>query len=318
MGDRADLLVICGPTATGKTALAVRLAQLLNGEIVSADSMQIYKGLRIGTAQPDEKEMQDIPHHLVGFLSPEESFSVADYVRIAGGCIANITARGRVPILVGGTGLYIESLVNGIDFTDLKTDPTVRQRLQAELESGGIEPLYARLRKIDPPYAAKLHPASHGRVLRALEWYEQTGETMTHRLARSVPKQRPYRPLLIGLTFSDRARLYARTDARVDDMLHNGLLKEARAVFEHRGTYKTAAQAIGYKEFFPFFEGSEELDACIAALKRATRRYAKRQLTWFRHMDEIVWREAGDGALAQMIVSAWQKQTGAGRGKGQG
>ena len=191
MADKADIIVICGPTATGKTALSVALAKLLDGEVVSADSMQIYKGLRVGTAQATPEEMKGVPHHLVGFLPPEERFSVADYVRHAGECIAQITARGRVPIVAGGTGLYISSLVNGIDFTPDKADPAVRARLETELTEQGIGPLYARLQQVDPECAAKLHPNNHGRVLRALELYEQTGETMSCRLPRLPPAAAP-------------------------------------------------------------------------------------------------------------------------------
>ena len=187
---------------------------------------------------------------VVGFLPPEERFSVADYVRHAGECIAQITARGRVPIVAGGTGLYISSLVNGIDFTPDKADPAVRARLETELTEQGIGPLYARLQQVDPECAAKLHPNNHGRVLRALELYEQTGETMSCRLARSRPAQQPYRALLIGLNMPERAQLYARIDARVDAMLAHGLLEEARLVYANRDAYHTAAQAIGYKVSF--------------------------------------------------------------------
>ena len=277
MADKADIIVICGPTATGKTALSVALAKLLDGEVVSADSMQIYKGLRVGTAQATPEEMKGVPHHLVGFLPPEERFSVADYVRHAGECIAQITARGRVPIVAGGTGLYISSLVNGIDFTPDKADPAVRARLETELTEQGIGPLYARLQQVDPECAAKLHPNNHGRVLRALELYEQTGETMSCR----------------------------RIDARVDAMLAHGLLEEARLVYANRDAYHTAAQAIGYKEFFPYFEGKEPLEVCTAALKQASRNYAKRQLTWFRRMDGLIWLPAGEPEAAEAAARLW-------------
>jgi len=301
----ADLLVICGPTATGKTAAAISLAKLLNGEIVSADSMQIYKGLPIGTAQPTQAETQGVPYHLVDFLPPEERFSVADYVRLASETIEAIRLRGHVPILAGGTGLYIESLVNGINFTEVKTDPVLHRQLEQELQEQGAAPLLERLAKIDPVYAAKLHTADHSRILRALEWHAQTGETMRQRLRRCCPAQKPYHPLLIGLMFPTRAQLYARIDARVDGMLAQGLLEEARTVYEHRDTYATAAQAIGYKEFFPYWEKNDTLAACTAALKTATRRYAKRQLTWLRHMEKIVWLSADDENLVQQIAARW-------------
>ncbi|MFQ9678719.1 MAG: tRNA (adenosine(37)-N6)-dimethylallyltransferase MiaA [Ruthenibacterium lactatiformans] len=258
MADKADIIVICGPTATGKTALSVALAKLLDGEVVSADSMQIYKGLRVGTAQAAPEEMKGVPHHLVGFLPPEERFSVADYVRHAGECIAQITARGRVPIVAGGTGLYISSLVNGIDFTPDKADPAVRARLETELMEQGVGPLYARLQQVDPECAAKLHPNNHGRVLRALELYEQTGETMSCRLARSRPAQQPYRALLIGLNMPERAQLYARIDAR-DAMFAHGLLEEARLVYANEMLlYRGAGHWL--QRIFPYFEGKEPLE----------------------------------------------------------
>lgn len=310
MADRADLLVICGPTATGKTAAAVAAAKLLDGEVVSADSMQIYRGLCVGTAQATPQEMDGVPHHLIGFLPPEERFSVADYVARASECIQAIRARGRVSIVAGGTGLYISSLVNGIDFTVMKADPNIRQRLERELLSQGEDAMYRRLRAADPDAAARLHPADRARVLRALEWYEQTGQTARERIVRSRPAERPFCPLLIGLTVEDRALLYARIDARVDRMLEQGLLEEARLVYTHRDAYHTAAQAIGYKEFFPYFEGKESLSGCAAALKRASRRYAKRQLTWFRHMEGLIWLEAGAENGAQ-IARLWRQ-----RGKG--
>lgn len=285
--------------------MAVSLAKLLDGEVVSADSMQIYRGLPVGTAQPTETELQGIPYHLTGFLPPEQRFSVADYVQLAAETIEAVRRRGHVPIVAGGTGLYIESLVNGIDFTEMKTDPAVRERLEQELRELGAERMLEHLARVDPLYAARLHAADHKRILRALEWHAQTGETMTQRLAHSRPAQKPYRPLLIGLTFPDRARLYARIDARVDAMLAQGLLAEARNVYEHRGTYLTAAQAIGYKEFFPCWEGEDTLAACTVALKKATRRYAKRQLTWFRHMEPILWMDAEGQALEQQIAALW-------------
>ncbi len=306
MADRADLIVICGPTATGKTAAAASLARLLDGEVVSADSMQIYQGLRIGTAQPTPEEMAGVPHHLVGFLPPEEGFSVADYVARATQCIREIRARGRVPIVAGGTGLYLSSLVNGIDFTVMRGTPQLRARLEAELMQQGAEAMYRRLQQADPEAAARLCPADRVRVLRALEWYEQTGQTARARIARSRPAQKPFCPLLFGLMTAERAQLYARIDARVDAMLQAGLLSEARRVYTHRAQYRTAAQAIGYKEFFSYFEGTATLEDCTALLKRASRRYAKRQLTWFRHMEGIVWLNADPAAVGEM-ARRWQQ-----------
>ena len=306
MADKADLIVICGPTATGKTAAAVSIAKLLDGEVVSADSMQIYKGLHIGTAQPAPEEMEGVPHHMVDFLPPEKRFSVAEYVARANDCIGDIRARGHVPIVAGGTGLYISSLVNGIDFTVMEDAPQLRKRLEEELLQQGAEAMYRRLQQADPEAAAKLHPADRVRVLRALEWYEQTGQTARERIARSRPLQKPFSPLTIGLMPSERAQLYARIDARVERMLRLGLLEEAKLVYMHREQYHTAVQAIGYKEFFPYFEGTASLAECTASLGRASRRYAKRQLTWFRHMEGIVWLEPGD-RTAEEIVRLWRQ-----------
>ena len=307
MADKADIIVICGPTATGKTALSVALAKLLDGEVVSADSMQIYKGLRVGTAQATPEEMKGVPHHLVGFLPPEERFSVADYVRHAGECIAQITARGRVPIVAGGTGLYISSLVNGIDFTPAKADPAVRARLETELMEQGVGPLYARLQQVDPEAAAVIHPNTQVRVLRALEHYRATGKKLSEQKAASLPPERPYRSLILGLDFPDRAALYRRIDLRVDKMLDAGRLAEAELVWNNRSRFRTAALAIGYKEFFPYFEQTASLEACADKLKQASRNYAKRQLTWFRHMDGVVWLDAGAPEVPQCACRTVQE-----------
>ena len=309
MADKVKLLVLGGPTASGKTALAVALAQELDGEVISADSMQIYAGLAIGTAAPTPEEMAGVPHHLIGFLPPQQAFSVADYVARAGACISEVQGRGKVPIVAGGTGLYLSSLVEGLQFTGEKADPAVRQRLQAELEAQGIGPLYERLQRIDPPYAATLHKNNHGRVLRALELYEQTGKTMSWQLAHSRPPEKPYDALVYGLAFPQRAQLYERIGLRVDNMMEQGLLREAQCVYQHRDTYRTAAQAIGYKEFFPYFAGQAPLDACIEKLKQATRNYAKRQLTWLRRMDGLQWEQAADPSAVQRIAQAWRKGT---------
>lgn len=307
MADKVSILVLCGPTATGKTALAAALARRLGGEVVGADSMQVYRGLPIGTAAPTAGEMDGVPHHLIGFLDPAQPFSVADYVRLASACVADICARGRVPIVAGGTGLYLSSLVEGLRFAGEKAAPGLREELQQRLAREGIAPLYAELQQIDPAYAATLHPNNHGRVLRALELYRQTGRTMSWQLAHSRPAEHPYHALLYGLDFPQRSQLYARINARVDAMMDAGLLEEARGVYAHRGAYRTAAQAIGYKEFFPYFEGAVPLESCIEQLKQATRRYAKRQLTWFRRMAGLRWEQAADPTAAERIAAAWRE-----------
>lgn len=308
MADKARLLVICGPTATGKTSLSVALAQALDGEVVCADSMQIYRRLDIGTAKVTKEEMCGVPHHLVDFLAPEKQFSVAEYVARASACIADIAARGKTPLLVGGTGLYIQSLLYGVRFTEHKSDPALRARLQARLEQEGIEPLYAQLAQVDPETAAAVDMRNYPRVLRALEIYLQTGETMAQHRAKSLPPERPYNAVVLGLHFAQRSALYARIDARVDAMLAQGLLREACEVYDNRADYVTAAQAIGYKEFFPYFEGTQDLAACADALKRASRRYAKRQLTWFTHMDGVRWLEADASELPDQALEIWRSE----------
>lgn len=283
------MIAVGGPTATGKTALSVALAREFGGEIINADSMQIYRELSVGTAKPTEEERQGIAHHLLDFLSPEQPYSVADYVGAAADQIDRITARGHLPLVVGGTGLYITSLLNGVNFAPEETDPALRQRLQQEAAERGAQALYERLQTIDPVYATKVHPNNLPRVIRALELYETTGRRMSEEQRAARPEESPYRSLCLCLTCRDRTVLYSRIDRRVDAMMRDGLLKEAELVWQNRNRYKTAAQAIGYKEFFPYFAGERPLQDCVTTLKQATRRYAKRQLTWFRHQGEAVW-----------------------------
>ncbi|MGN0707154.1 MAG: tRNA (adenosine(37)-N6)-dimethylallyltransferase MiaA [Faecalibacterium sp.] len=291
------LLAVVGPTATGKTALGVALAKRFGGEIISADSMQIYKGLDVGTAKVTPEEAQGIPHHCVDILLPEQPFSVADFTALAAKLEAAITARGHLPVLVGGTGLYVQSLLYGVRFSEEKAPESLRQQLAAELAAKGPDAMYAELLSVDPEAAAAIHPNNQVRVLRALEHYRATGKRLSEQKADSLPAERPYRSLVLGLDFPDRAQLYRRIDMRVDKMLDAGLLEEAQRVFDHRAAYATAAQAIGYKEFFPYFEGASSLEACAEKLKQASRNYAKRQLTWFRHMDGVVWLDASDPEL---------------------
>lgn len=306
MAGKVKLLCVCGPTASGKTTLAVELAKRLNGEVVSADSMQIYKGLHIGTAAPSREEMQGVPHHLIGVLEPGTPCSAADYAAMAGQAVQEISARGRLPVLCGGTGLYLRSFLEGIAFARQPENADVRRRLQQELAQKGPGPLYGRLCRLDPQGAAAIHQNNHTRLLRALELYEATGQTAAQRAAASKPQEAPYEPLVLALAFADRAQLYARIDARVDAMMAQGLLKEAEQVYAHRASWPGVAQAIGYKEFFPYFEDAAPLAQCIAALKQASRRYAKRQLTWFRHMPGVTWLPAGESSV-QLAQQAWQE-----------
>ena len=283
------LAAIGGPTATGKTALSVALAKEFGGEVINADSMQIYQGLNVGTAKPTAEERQGVPHHLMDFLPPETPYSVADFTAAAAPLIEQLNGEGKLPIVTGGTGLYVTSLIKGTAFAPEKTDPAIRARLQAEADEQGSDALYARLQQIDPAYAEKLHPNNLPRVIRALELYESTGRRMSEQQRAAVAAEPPYRSLCICLTCRDRAELYRRIDRRVDSMLQNGVLEEAKLVYDNRETYRTAAQAIGYKEFFPYFAGEMPLNDCANRLKQATRNYAKRQLTWFRHQANGVW-----------------------------
>ena len=283
------VVAVGGPTASGKTALSVALARAFDGEIINADSMQIYKNLDVGTAKPSTEERQGIPHYLLDFLPPETPYSVADFTAAADPLIRDITARGRLPLVVGGTGLYITSLLSGMAFAPEKTDPAIRARLQARADTEGGAALYAELQRIDPDYAAQVHPNNLPRVIRALELFEATGRRMSDQRREARPAEAPYHALCLCLTCRDRAVLYSRIDRRVDEMVENGVLDEARQVYDHRDAYRTAAQAIGYKEFFPYFEGTANLTECTERLKQATRNYAKRQLTWFRNQNDAVW-----------------------------
>ena len=301
------MLAVVGPTATGKTALGVALAEAFEGEVISADSMQIYKGLDVGTAKVAPDETHGIPHHAVDILEPDEPFSVADFVTLAGTLEADISARGRLPILVGGTGLYVQSFLYGVRFAAEKTPDGLREQLAAEMAEKGPEAMYKELQTADPEAAAAIHPNNQVRVLRALEHFRATGKRLSEQKAQSLPLERPYRSLVLGLDFPDRTQLYRRIDLRVDKMLDAGLLDEAKLVYDHRQTYRTAAQAIGYKEFFSYFEGTAPLDACTEKLKQASRNYAKRQLTWFRHMDGVVWLDASAPDITARAVQLTQE-----------
>ena len=296
------VVAVVGPTATGKTALGVALAQHFSGEVISCDSMQIYKGLDVGTAKETPEETCGIPHHGVDILTPDKPFSVADFTAMAGRLEREISARGALPILVGGTGLYVQSFLNGVRFTEEKTPAGLREQLAAELAEKGGTAMYEELRQVDPEAAAAIHPNNQVRVLRALEHYRATGKKLSEQKAESLPPEKPYRSLILGLDFPDRAALYRRIDLRVDKMLEAGILPEAELVWQNRETYRTAAQAIGYKEFFPYFEGAASLEACTDKLKQASRNYAKRQLTWFRHMEGVVWLDAGAPDVRQTAI----------------
>lgn len=277
--------VICGPTASGKTDLGVRLALECGGEIVSADSMQIYKGMDIASAKPSKEEMQGIPHHLMDFLPPTKAFSVADYVEMAHNVIKDIYSRGKLPIIVGGTGLYISSLINNIKFDDTGSDYEFRKEMRELAEKQGNEALWEKLKAVDPKSAEKLHPNNQNRIIRALEVYIISGSTITEAQEKSRLTESPYKACFIMPDYP-RDVLYQRIDKRVDIMLEKGLVEEAKEFFTH-SDYVTAAQAIGYKELKPYLDGEKELADCVDKLKQATRNYAKRQLTWFNKVKAL-------------------------------
>ena len=289
MEERKKIIVICGPTASGKTGLSLVLAQQFNGEIISADSMQVYKKLDVGTAKATKEEQSMAKHHLVDFLEPNEPYNVEIFTRLAKEKIEEITANGKLPIIAGGTGLYIESLVNGITFTDQPEDKTVREKLEKQLYEHGKEWMYQQLVDIDPEYAQGVHPNNAVRVIRALEIYHTTGVTMTQQIAASKPKEKPYDVLFLATGFNDRSKLYENIEKRVDIMVELGVVSEAEYVYKNKNAFVNSAAAIGYKEFFPYFEGTHTLEECTDELKKASRHYAKRQLTWFNRMKDINW-----------------------------
>ena len=306
--DKPRVVLLGGPTACGKTALSVELARCLDAEIISADSMQVYQGLTIGTAQVTPEEMRGVPHHLVNFLDPQTPYSAADFVEQADACIRKIHARGRLAIVVGGTGLYLSSLLDGRQYSLAPENEELRRSLCARLETEGEQALYQELLRRDPQTAGEVHPHNHKRLLRALELSISTGQTRAQRNAASIPLERPYHSIVFCLSDPDRTRLYERIDRRVDAMLQKGLLREARQVWENRLRYPTASQAIGYKEYFPFFEGTDTIESCTEQLKRVSRRYAKRQLTWFRHVEGVRWLDASDPSVcdrAQAQIRSW-------------
>lgn len=285
---KIPIICVVGPTASGKTALSIALAKKYSAEIVSCDSMQIYKDMDIGTAKPSAEEMDGVPHHLIGFLDCDKSFSVAQYVKLAAEAIVDIRNRGKNVVLVGGTGLYFSSLIDNIVFTEQDSDPKLRAELEELAKEQGGERLLEILRELDPEIAEKLHPNNLGRIIRAIEVCKTTGTTMTEQQRIAREQESDYDPLIIGLDFSDRQKLYDRINLRVDLMLENGLMSENRRLLDSNLS-KTAFQAIGFKEFLPYLNGSATLDECAENLKMQTRRYAKRQLTWFRRDGRINW-----------------------------
>lgn len=288
MNGKNKVLAVVGPTASGKTSLGVELAKKYDGEVISADSMQIYKGLDIASAKPTVQEMQGIPHHLIDFLDRDVSFSVSDYVKLANEKIQDVLSRGKLPVIVGGTGLYIDSLLENVKFSEGGSDGEYRAELYRLAREKGNEFLYQKLVETDPVSAESIHMNNTVRVVRALEVFHVTGRRLSELKAESRLVESPYDSLIIGLNFHDRQILYDRINRRVDEMVENGLVGEAESLWRESGM-KTASNAIGYKELIPYFENKVTLESCIDSIKQETRRYAKRQLTWFRKNTRIKW-----------------------------
>lgn len=284
------IVCVVGPTACGKTTLGVLLAKRFHGEVVSADSMQIYRGMVIGTAAPTAEEMQGVPHHMIGVADPTEQWSAARYAQTAIPIVDDILARGKLPILVGGTGLWMEAVVRGHGFAGGHAGGAVRRELQERLEREGIAPLLEELRQVDPEAARRLHPADEKRILRALEVYRETGKTISAHNAETRDLPPRYDAVWIGLQFEERAEMKALIDRRVDAMVEEGLLEEVMGLLKS-GLPRdaTALQAIGYKEFLGVAEGTATVDQAVAEVKLRSRQYAKRQLTWLRRNPEIHW-----------------------------
>ena len=299
------IVVVAGPTASGKTALGIALAKDFNGEIVSADSMQIYRGMDIGTAKASLAEREGIPHHMLDVAEPWEDYSVARYVEQAEACCRDILRRGKLPILVGGTGLYIDSLVSGRDFAAVDSDQGLREALSAEYDALGGEAMHRRLQEIDPERAAILHPGDKRRIVRALEVYRLTGMTITEhdRQTRALPRR--FDAAAIHLNFKNRAALYARIDRRVDMMVEQGLFREVEGLLAAGlSPESTAMQAIGYKEAVRSLQGELGREEAVALIKQASRRYAKRQLSWFNRDKEalpILWEDEPDFEYARRL-----------------
>lgn len=297
---KTKIIVVAGPTASGKTGLAVEIAKAVSGEVISADSMQVYKGMSIASAAPAQKEMQGVAHHLVEFLDQSEGFSVSDFCRLAKEKISEISARGNVPVIAGGTGLFIDSLVDNINFTEAQTDFELRERLMQK----DCDELYSMLLEVDKEAAEKIHKNNKKRVARALEIYYSSGSTKTAQDINSKKEESPYEALYFVIGFKSREVLYERINRRVDLMVEAGLVEEARENLSKEKA--TSAQAIGHKELQPYFRGEKSLGQALDDLKRETRRYAKRQITWFKRRENAVWLYA-DEEGADIVKAAVDK-----------
>lgn len=292
--DKEKVIVICGPTASGKTSLSIELAKKINGEIISCDSMQIYKGMDIGTAKPTEEEMSGIKHHLIGFVSPEERYSVADFKNDAKNKIKEILNNGKFPIIVGGTGLYIDSLIYEIEYPNIEFDEQYRKKLEKEAEEKGLEYLYQEAKKIDPVAVEKISKNDKKRIIRILEIYNATGKNKTWQEIESRKKDVEYDYRIYALNW-ERSTLYDRINQRVDLMIKSGLIEEVNDLIKKYKKFPTAMQGLGYKEVVEYLKGAYTKEEMIEKIKMETRRYAKRQLTWFRKNKQTIWLEGEKG-----------------------
>ena len=293
------ILVICGPTASGKTALSIELAKKINGEIISADSMQIYKDMNIGTAKPTKEEMQGINHYLLDFVQPNERYSVAQYKKDAEKAIKEIIKNGKKPIIVGGTGLYIDSLIYGIDYEDIKFDEEYREKLNKRAETEGLQNLYNEANQIDPEAMKKINQNDKKRIMRVLEIYNATGKTKTEQEKKSRKKPIEYDYKIFAINW-EREKLYERINKRVDIMIDQGLIDEVKAIVEKYNEFPTAMQGLGYKEVVEYLNGNCTKEEMVEKIKMETRRYAKRQLTWFRKNKQTIWLD-GENEISKNI-----------------
>lgn len=285
---KPKVIVICGPTASGKTALSIELAKKIDGEIISCDSMQIYKDMNIGTAKVAKEEMQGIRHYMIDFVSPDTRYSVADYKNDAEKAIETIINKGKIPIIVGGTGLYVDSLIYGIEYPEIKFDEEYRKRLEKEADEKGLEFLYNKAKEIDKQAMQKISPNDKKRIIRVLEIYHATGKTKTEQEIESRKKEIKYEYKVFAINMN-REKLYERINIRVDKMIENGLIEEVENLKKKYDHFPTAMQGLGYKEVVEYLQNQITRDEMIEKIKQESRRYAKRQLTWFRKNKETIW-----------------------------
>lgn len=295
---KKNVIAVVGPTAVGKTKLSIEIAKAFAGEVISGDSMQVYQGLDIGTAKITEAEMQGIAHYMIDIKKPDETFSVADYQIYVQQYIEEISAKGRLPILAGGSGLYIQAALYDYHFSEQKRDNELTKRLEEMIRQDGAHKLHDYLRKIDPEQAGKIHPNNHRRLIRAIEIYQTTGKTMSEN--KQQQGDSPYNPIFIGLEM-ERTLLYDRINRRIDQMMENGLLDEVSALYSLGLENEQSMSGIGYKEFIPYLKGEQHLQVCIDTLKQNSRRFAKRQYTWFKNKMDVHWYTVTPASINQKL-----------------